>query len=142
VLEAHRGRVSEAACIGSGQSGQNLSELNGICLGLLLLHVRPNGDGFGGQAFMEYYSGFQGVSTPAPAPLLTSRHTIPNVRACHLSVLALDGPIYTGTLLSAQHTQAINVQVEGVMGTLPTLDLSMHLMCPCHLHMMRIPSAI
>jgi hypothetical protein len=26
------------------------------CLGLLLLHVGPNGDGFGGQAFMEDYS--------------------------------------------------------------------------------------
>jgi hypothetical protein len=35
---------------------QNLSEQNGTCLGLLLLPVGPNGDGFGGQAFMEYYS--------------------------------------------------------------------------------------
>jgi hypothetical protein len=28
----------------------------GTCLGLLLLHVGPNGDGFGGQAFMENYT--------------------------------------------------------------------------------------
>jgi hypothetical protein len=26
------------------------------CLELLLLHVEPNGDGFGGQAFMEHYN--------------------------------------------------------------------------------------
>jgi hypothetical protein len=32
-----------------------LSELDGACLGLLLLHVGPNGDVFGGQAFMEHY---------------------------------------------------------------------------------------
>jgi hypothetical protein len=30
---------------------------NGTRLGLLLLHVGPNGDGFGGQAFMEHYNG-------------------------------------------------------------------------------------
>jgi hypothetical protein len=29
---------------------QNSSGQNGTCLGLLLLHIRPNGDGFGGQA--------------------------------------------------------------------------------------------
>jgi hypothetical protein len=57
-LEAHGGGASEAAaCIGGGQSGQNLSELDGTCLGLLLLHIGPNGDGFGGQALMEHYNG-------------------------------------------------------------------------------------
>jgi hypothetical protein len=35
---------------------QNLSEQNGTHLGLLLLHVGPNGDGFAGQAFIEHYS--------------------------------------------------------------------------------------
>jgi hypothetical protein len=30
------------------------------CLRLLLLHVGPNGDRFGGQAFMEHYSGWWG----------------------------------------------------------------------------------
>jgi hypothetical protein len=34
---------------------QNLSEQNGTHLGLLLLPVGPNGDRFGGQAFMEHY---------------------------------------------------------------------------------------
>jgi hypothetical protein len=29
---------------------------NGTYLGLLLLHVGPNGDRFGGQAFMEHYN--------------------------------------------------------------------------------------
>jgi hypothetical protein len=45
---------------------QNLSEQNGTCLGLLLLHVGPNGDEFGGQAFMEHYSRQWGTETPAP----------------------------------------------------------------------------
>jgi hypothetical protein len=35
---------------------QNSLRQNGTCLGLLLLHVGPNGDGFGGQAFMEHYT--------------------------------------------------------------------------------------
>jgi hypothetical protein len=34
---------------------QNSLGQNATHLGLLLLHVGPNGDGFGGQAFMEYY---------------------------------------------------------------------------------------
>jgi hypothetical protein len=34
---------------------QNLLGQNGTHLGLLLLHVGPNGDRFGGQAFMEHY---------------------------------------------------------------------------------------
>jgi hypothetical protein len=37
------------------------------------------------------------------------------------------GPIYTGTSLSAWHTQAINIRVEGVMGTLLALYLSTQL---------------
>jgi hypothetical protein len=36
---------------------QKLSEQNGTHLGLLLLHIGPNGDGFGGQASMEHYTG-------------------------------------------------------------------------------------
>jgi hypothetical protein len=36
---------------------QNPLGQDGTCLGLLLLHVGPNGDGFGGQAFMEHYNG-------------------------------------------------------------------------------------
>jgi hypothetical protein len=40
---------------------QNLLGQNGTHLGLLLLLVGPNGDGFGGQAFMEHYN--------APHPL-------------------------------------------------------------------------
>jgi hypothetical protein len=34
---------------------QNSLGQDGTCLGLLLLHVGPNGDEFGGQAFMEHY---------------------------------------------------------------------------------------
>jgi hypothetical protein len=40
---------------------QKLSGQDGTCLGLLLPHVGPNGDGFGGQAFMEHYSTSQGT---------------------------------------------------------------------------------
>jgi hypothetical protein len=36
---------------------QNSLGQDGICLRLLLLHVGPNGDKFGGQAFMEHYIG-------------------------------------------------------------------------------------
>jgi hypothetical protein len=35
---------------------QNPLGQNGTHLGLLLLHVGPNGDGFGGQPFMEHYN--------------------------------------------------------------------------------------
>jgi hypothetical protein len=35
---------------------QNLLGQNGTRLGLLLLLVGPNGDRFGGQAFMEHYN--------------------------------------------------------------------------------------
>jgi hypothetical protein len=34
---------------------QNSLGQDGTCLGLLLLHVGPNDDKFGGQAFMEHY---------------------------------------------------------------------------------------
>jgi hypothetical protein len=37
---------------------QNSLGQNGTRLGLLLLLVGPNGDGFGGQAFMEHYNAF------------------------------------------------------------------------------------
>jgi hypothetical protein len=39
---------------------QSLLGQTGTRLGLLLLHVGSNGDGFGGQAFMEHYIGFVG----------------------------------------------------------------------------------
>jgi hypothetical protein len=35
---------------------QNSLGQDGTCLGLLLLHVGPNGNEFGGQAFMEHDS--------------------------------------------------------------------------------------
>jgi hypothetical protein len=47
----------EDTCVRGGQSGQNLFELDGTRLGLLLLHVGPNSDEFGGQACMEHYTG-------------------------------------------------------------------------------------
>jgi hypothetical protein len=47
-------KVSEA--VKMVRTCQNLSGQNGTHLGLLLLLVGPNGDGFGGQAFMEHYS--------------------------------------------------------------------------------------
>jgi hypothetical protein len=47
-------KVSEAIKV--VRTCQNLSEQNGTRLWLLLLHVGPNGDGFGGQAFMEHYT--------------------------------------------------------------------------------------
>jgi hypothetical protein len=55
--EGHRSGRSrgEYTSVGGGQSGQNLLELDGTHLRLLLLHVGPNSDRFGGQAFMEYY---------------------------------------------------------------------------------------
>jgi hypothetical protein len=59
------------AYIGGGQSGQNLSELDGTCLGLLLLHVGPNGDEVGGQAFMEYYTMYNVNSTANKAGMIT-----------------------------------------------------------------------
>jgi hypothetical protein len=47
-------KVSEA--VKMIRTCQNSLGQNGTRLGLLLLHVGPNGDGFGGQAFMEHYS--------------------------------------------------------------------------------------
>jgi hypothetical protein len=48
-------KVSEA--VKAVRTCQNSLGRNGTCLGLLLLLVGPKGDGFGGQAFMEHYSG-------------------------------------------------------------------------------------
>jgi hypothetical protein len=45
----------------------------GTCLGLLLLHVGPHGDGFGGQAFMEHYS----VTQPWLHCLILIHHMTP-----------------------------------------------------------------
>jgi hypothetical protein len=61
ALEVHRSGWSwrsrgEYISVGGGQSGQNSFELDGTCLGLLMLHVGPNSDKFGGQAFMEHYT--------------------------------------------------------------------------------------
>jgi hypothetical protein len=42
---------------------QNPLGQDGTRLGLLLLHVGPNSDGFGGQAFMEHYNGSLGRLT-------------------------------------------------------------------------------
>jgi hypothetical protein len=47
-------KVSEA--VKMVRTCQNSLGQNGTRLGLLLLLVGPNGDGFGGQAFMEHYS--------------------------------------------------------------------------------------
>jgi hypothetical protein len=48
-------KVSEA--VKAVTTCRNLLGQDGTCLGLLLLHVGPNGDRFGGQAFMEHYTG-------------------------------------------------------------------------------------
>jgi hypothetical protein len=48
-------KVSEA--VKTVRTCQNSLGQNGTHLGLLLLLVEPNGDGFGGQAFMEHYNG-------------------------------------------------------------------------------------
>jgi hypothetical protein len=47
-------KVSEA--VKAVRSCQNSLGQDGTRLGILLLLVGPNGDGFGGQAFMEHYS--------------------------------------------------------------------------------------
>jgi hypothetical protein len=47
-------KVSEA--VKAVRTCQNSLGQNGTRLGLRLLHVGPNGDGFGGQAFMEHYT--------------------------------------------------------------------------------------
>jgi hypothetical protein len=41
---------------------QSLLGQTGTRLGLLLLYVGPHGDGFGGQAFMEHYSGLRVIN--------------------------------------------------------------------------------
>jgi hypothetical protein len=48
-------KVSEA--VKTIRTCQNSLGQNGTHLGLLLLHVGPTSDGFGGQAFMEHYTG-------------------------------------------------------------------------------------
>jgi hypothetical protein len=48
---------------------QNLLGQDGTCLGLLLLHVGPNGDEFGSQAFMEHYTVIMLVSFAVPLTL-------------------------------------------------------------------------
>jgi hypothetical protein len=52
----------EYTSVGGGQSGQNSFELDGTRLGFLLLHVGPNNDKFGGQAFMEHYTGTRTIN--------------------------------------------------------------------------------
>jgi hypothetical protein len=47
-------QVSEAVKV--VRTHQNSFELDGTRLGLLLLHVGPNNDKLGGQAFMEHYN--------------------------------------------------------------------------------------
>jgi hypothetical protein len=67
ALEVHGGRQSWQSwqsqqwiqSVGGGKTVrtcQNLLGQNGTRLGLLVLLVGPNGDGFGSQAFMEHYS--------------------------------------------------------------------------------------
>jgi hypothetical protein len=53
--------VSEAVKV--VRTCQNLFELDGTHLGLLLLHVGPNSDKFGGQAFMEHYTELASTAT-------------------------------------------------------------------------------
>jgi hypothetical protein len=61
---------------------QNLLGQNGTCLGLLLLHVGLNGDGFGGQAFMEHYT----ISLPPlSSPTLPMFICIPPPHLCTIS---------------------------------------------------------
>jgi hypothetical protein len=48
--------INTSEVIRAVRTCQNLSGRDGTCLGLLLLHVGPNGDGFGGQAFIKHYT--------------------------------------------------------------------------------------
>jgi hypothetical protein len=50
-------KVSEV--VKTVRTRQNSLGQNGTHLGLILLHVGPNGDGFGGQTFMEHYTTFE-----------------------------------------------------------------------------------
>jgi hypothetical protein len=47
-------KVSEAVKV--VRTCQNLLGQDGTCVGLLLLHVEPNSNGFGGQGFMKHYN--------------------------------------------------------------------------------------
>jgi hypothetical protein len=62
-----RGEYKVSEVVKAVRTCQNLLGQDGTCLGLLLLHVGPNGDGFGGQAFMEHYSihPLSSVSSPS-----------------------------------------------------------------------------
>jgi hypothetical protein len=53
---ADRATVNTKCQRWSKRTCQNSLGQDGTHLGLLLLHVGPNGDRFGGQAFMEHYS--------------------------------------------------------------------------------------
>jgi hypothetical protein len=73
----------------STEADRVLSELDGTCLGLLLLHVGPNGDGFGGQAFMEHYSRSPQVSVDQfPIGACTILHLSGKRLACCLCLSA------------------------------------------------------
>jgi hypothetical protein len=50
------GEYTASGAVKAVRNCQKLSGQDGTCLGLLLLHVGPNGDGFGGQEFMEHYT--------------------------------------------------------------------------------------
>jgi hypothetical protein len=58
---------------------QNSLGQNGTCLGLLLLLVGPNGDGFGGQAFMEHYNIAMNSSVKS---LYDVKHIFPDLSSC------------------------------------------------------------
>jgi hypothetical protein len=57
-------KVSEA--VKAVRTCQNLLGRNGTRLGLLLLLVGPDGDKFGGQAFMEHYTEHTTMSLLTP----------------------------------------------------------------------------
>jgi hypothetical protein len=84
-------------------NSQNLLGQNGTRLGLLLLLVGPNGDGFGGQAFMEHYTAaVQNRQIPhgklmRPPPLhLGSSFPPPNLeRSFRLVVVTTTSPTHT-----------------------------------------------
>jgi hypothetical protein len=59
-------KVSEA--VKAVRTCQNSLGRNSTCLGLLLLLVGPDGDEFGGQAFMEHYTVLRCFFGCQPAP--------------------------------------------------------------------------
>jgi hypothetical protein len=50
------GKYKVSEVVKTVRTCQNSLGQNGTHLGLLLLHVGPNGDRFGGHAFMEHYT--------------------------------------------------------------------------------------